>query len=509
MSGDVGGGIAASHHVPAPDAAANIEPEKYNLHFRAQRGIWILGIRLFLVQALTLPAGILLARQLGPAPFGLLAMANAIMATCALLGDLGLGAALINKRGRLSEVETRAVLTIQLLLAAVVAAVFLFIGATAGHVLFAESFAVSLVLPIVAAHVIAPFRAIAIVILDRHLLFGRVAVIELVEHLAFYVVALALGRQGLGVFGLAVAILARSLFGATLGTALSPWRPCLTKKLGEVRSLIGFGLAQQSTTILYTLNGLALPVLVGRFAGETALGLTLWAYGNAERPKSVVIDIVARVTFPFYSRLRPSDELLRRGLERALHGSLLLITLYGGLLCGTAPALIPLLYKSAWLPGIPLMYVFSALLPFASTAILLDSLLFARGEARVVRNLHILRLGLLWTLALPTTWMWSANGFAVALALATVCCVVAQVRSARRFAAPRDLLGVAKGPFLAGTASAATSRIVIDALGGELSALGVGVAALAGAMAFGLVEGLFDRMHLRAFLRLLTRRGRP
>ena len=38
----------------------------------------------------------------------------------------------------------------------------------------------------------------------------------------------------------------------------------------------------------------------------------------------------------------------------------------------------------------------------------------ARGAAGLVRNLHLLRLVLTWSLALPATWRFGPTGFALA-----------------------------------------------------------------------------------------------
>ncbi len=472
---------------------------------RARRGVWMLLWRFGAVQALTLATGIFLARWLGPEPFGLLAVAQALIGIFGLVGDLGLGAALIQKQGAVADGERHAVFTVQVLLATALGALVLALGPPVAGLVWKAELSRALLGPIVLATMIAPYRSLALVSLERDLRFARVAAIETGEHAAYCGVALALAHEGWGVAALAGAILARNVGGALLAALLAGWRPRFTTALGLVRPLIAFGVAQQTSNIVFVGASLVLPVTVGRYAGERLLGLVLWAVGNAERPKPL-LDVIARVAFPSYARLGATPETLRAGLDRTLHGGLLATALYGGLLGGVAPVLVPLLYTNRWVEGVPYLYVFLALTPLLTTTILLDVTFLARGDARVVRNAHLVRLALSWGLAIPATRTWGVPGFLGAHALAMLAFAAAEVALARSFAPPSFLLRVALWPLVAGALAALAARAALG-IPGLAPLATVAVATAAGAAAFAAVELLLDRARVEATVRLLV--GRP
>jgi O-antigen/teichoic acid export membrane protein len=473
---------------------------------KASRGIKILLVRLGLLQVPTLIVGILLARILEQTPFGVFAIAVAIASMANIMGDLGLSAALLQRHEAIEEDQLRATFTVQALLGLGAGALALLAGPLAERLLWGTSDASSILLPVVLGMIVLPpLRAVPTMVLERELAFGRVTAIELGEHFTYCAVALGLAWQGWGVDSLGLAVLARSAVGLFLAVLLTPWRPRFTTRLAGVRPLLSFGIAHQSGTFVYMLNGLLAPLLVGRFAGASALGFVLWAIGNAERPKPL-LEIISRVAFPSYARLRASAEIVQAGLERTVHGGLLATSLYAGLLGGVAPTFVALVYTPVWLPGVPFLYLFLVVSPLVVLTILLDVAFLARGEARTVRNLHGLRFLLSVAFALPATWHFGAAGFVIAHGVAMAGFCLAEILCARRFVRLGPVLRAACGPLSAGVAAAAVSRGTLLGLASLSPLLSLPLAVVAGGLAFALVEWFFDRERLRRSVGFLTRK---
>jgi len=476
---------------------------------KASRGIKILIGRLALIQVPSLVVGILLARILEQRPFGILAIAVSIAWVANIMGDLGLGAALIQRHEAIEEDQLRATFTVQALVGLGAGVLALFAGPVAERLFWGTDDASDILLPVVLGTIVfPPLRAVPTMVLERQLAFGRVTAIEVGEHFTYFAIALVFAWQGWGVASLALAVLARSAVGIFLALLLSPWRPRFTTRLTAVRPLLSFGIAQQSGTLVYMLNSLLAPFLVGRFAGASALGLVLWAIANAERPKPL-LEIISRVAFPTYARLRASAEVVQTGLERTLHGSLIAIAFYAGLLGGVAPTFVALVYRPVWLPGVPFLYVFLALSPIVTLTILLDVAFMARGEARTVRNLHGLRFLLGLALALPVTWRFGAAGFVIAHAVAMAGFALGELLCARSFVRVGPALRAAWGPLSAGAAAAAAGRcslLGLSALSALSPLLSLPLAVAAGGVAFALVEWFFDRERFCRSLGFLTRK---
>lgn len=487
---------------PAPEQAITFK----DVRTKASRGVKVLLGRLALIQLPSLAAGIMLTRILEQRPFGVLAMAVSIASMANIMGDLGLGAAILQRHEALEEEELRATFTVQTLLGLGAGALALLAGPRAESLLWGTSDASRILLPVVLGTIILPpLRAVPTAVLERQLAFGRVTAIEVGENFTYFAVALGLAWRGWGVASLGVAVLARSVVGLFLALMLTSWRPRFTTRLAAVRPLLPFGIAQQSGTFVYMLNSLLAPLLIGRFAGASALGLVLWAIGNAERPKPL-LEIISRVAFPSYARLRASAEIVQAGLERTIHGCLTAIALYIGLLGGVAPVFVAFVYKPVWLPGVPFLYLFLAVLPLITLTILLDVAFAARGEARIVRNLHGLRFLLAVTFALPATWRFGAAGFVIGHGLAMAGFAFAEVLCARRFVRLGPVLRAACGPLSAGAVGAIASRGTLVALSGLPPLLSLPLAVTVGAIAFALFEWYFDRERLLRSLRFLTRK---
>src|SRR5688572_4757257 len=94
-------------------------PATREIHQRAQRSLWLVLSRQALVALLMFASGIVLARTLAPADFGLFAIAMFVVVFIGMIADLGLHAALIQRSADLSTHDLRAAFTAQQLAATV------------------------------------------------------------------------------------------------------------------------------------------------------------------------------------------------------------------------------------------------------------------------------------------------------------------------------------------------------------------------------------------------------
>lgn len=467
--------------------------------------------RLVAVQALGLVGGILLSRTLGPAPFGALAVASAIISSLSFFGDLGLRAAMIQSFAALEEAELRAIFTVRAGLAALTGAAALLAAPAAERAVWGTDSAADLIPPLVLGLVLLePVRSTCTALLERDLRFGRVATIEVAEVAAYYAVGLHLALTRGGAEALAGGVLARAVVGTGLGLALAAWRPRLTLHVQPARRFLRFGLSWQATQFLLFLNSLVTPVVVGRFVGDAALGFVLWAHGNAGRIMPV-FEAVSRVAFPAFARLAASAEVVRRALPRTVHGGLVVACLYEALLVGTGDLLVAVLYGPSWTVGVPLLVAYAAVFPFVTVTILVDVTLLAQGRATLVRNLHALRFVAFLGAALWLTPPYGALGFVAAHVLGTAVHVAADLYvAARGGELPLGTLArVAAAPLVAGLAAVAAARGTVAAATALPPAVGLVLAATAGALAFTAVELALDRPRLFELARDLRVRGGP
>jgi O-antigen/teichoic acid export membrane protein len=297
--------------------------------------------------SLQLGVGIVLARLLTPADFGIVALASVVLGLTTVLGDLGMGAALV-QRPAMMERHVRAAFTFSLLFGVAVATV------------------VALASPLVAALMREPaltpvlrvlalgfaLRSLAVVagaLLRRQLDFRKLFVIDTTSSLFAYAgLALTLAFLGYGVWSLVWGGLLHALLASTLQMAAvrHPVRPLLAR--AELRDLLRFGTgATMSACANYVaLNGDNF--VVGRWMGAASLGLYNRAYNLMNLPQTYATGVMSSVLLPAFARLQNEPERLRRGyLLSTKFAAAVTGPVMGGMVVA-APHLVPALYGPQW-----------------------------------------------------------------------------------------------------------------------------------------------------------------
>ncbi|MEJ7783524.1 MAG: oligosaccharide flippase family protein [Solirubrobacteraceae bacterium] len=339
--------------------------------------------------------GLVLARLLVPDQYGLIALAQSVVAITAVISGGGFGAALIGREAEPEQEELAAVFGLQLLLSmglmvvAIVAGVFL---GTVGLLIAI----MSLALPIDA------LRVVPAVLLERRLRYGLLVQAEIIDLVAYNILAIALVVAGLGVEGVAIAGVGRAIAGTVVLLRYGPrafTRPSL--RLAPVRGILAFGVAFQSVGFLVVVRDWLLNVGIAVVAGNAAVGF--WALTS--RLLSVVglvLESLWRVTYPAVARLLDAGEKPEAMLERGLNFVALATGAFAVALAGSAPVLIPVLLGDRWEPTI-------AIVPWAAVALFLSGplstvaggYLFAVGAANQVLR-TVLVQAVVWLIAALT-----------------------------------------------------------------------------------------------------------
>jgi PST family polysaccharide transporter len=216
-------------------------------------------------------------------------------------GDAGLGGALIQKKAEPTQAELSSVFILQVGIALLV---LVLIGFGAPLVRFvwhdlpdgAEWVFRALSL----GRLLTGVRVIPQILMERQLLFGRLAAIEVASTFGFYGGASIAAIAGLGVWSLVIGTLLQGFLSTALALALRPWKPSLIFDREALRPIIKFGIPFQAKNLIGFVNGAITPVYAGAVLGAKALGLIQWAQTTAYFPLKLVT-IMGRVAFPLYS----------------------------------------------------------------------------------------------------------------------------------------------------------------------------------------------------------------
>ena len=294
-----------------------------------------------------LAIGILLARLLTPADFGIVTLAYVVLGFVGPLNDLGIGAALV-QRVELTERHLRVAFTSSLGLGLAVA-LGMVAAAPAAARLLGDTAVTPVLRTLSLAFVISSTATVADAMLQRRLDFKRQSFVDTGSHLLGYGgVAITLALLGYGVWSLVWGALVQALGAATAQLAIvrHPMRPLLARR--ELRDLLhfGFGSTVNALVSYVALNGDNF--VVGRWIGAAGLGLYSRAYGLMNLPHTLFASVVTRVLFPAFSRAQGDPARLRRAYLLVTGLTAMIAAPAMGTLAVAAPHLVLGLYGPQW-----------------------------------------------------------------------------------------------------------------------------------------------------------------
>lgn len=296
---------------------------------------------------------LILARLLDPSAYGVVAMALVVTSFFNVFGDLGLGAALI-QRPSLTEEQRSSAFWVT-----VAASVVLLLAGILLARPMAAFYRTPQVAPVIVAlsftAVLTALSAVQKALLTREMDFRSLEVRQMVATGIAAVVAIGLALSGAGVW----AIVAQSVVFALVGTLLlwraATWRPRLLVSRAAIRDLGGFGVHVTGTQMLFFFNRNIDTLLIGRVLGTAALGAYNIAYQLMMLPLNQVAGIVADVLLPAFARLQHDHAALRESWLRAVRLTAVLVAPMMIGMVVIAPLAVPVVLGDQWLAVIPVV----------------------------------------------------------------------------------------------------------------------------------------------------------
>jgi PST family polysaccharide transporter len=481
----------------------SVSVEASSLERRARRGVVLLGVRSVAVQLVVLVGNVQLYRLLSPAEFGTFAIVQFAIGVFALFGDAGLAAALIQKHAEPSPRELSSTWTLQLLVGVV--ALVVLAGAAPFVVAIwpnmpASSTAILRCLAF--GFLLTMLRVVPTLLMERKLRFGRLAALEFVLTLGFYVPAVVLARQGMGALALGYAIVIQGVLGVVGAFALEPFRPRLGLEREVIAPVLRFGVAFQAKHVFgFALNAV-LPIYAGAALGQAALGQLGWAQATGFFPVRLV-QLIGRVGFPLFSRLQGDRGRFVRAVERSLHVCALGTFVFVALVFGIGAPLVRVIFTERWLPSLPLLYVYTGAISLGFITPVFMPVIDSMGKPRIGTWLSAFFMVLVWVLAPLGVWLDGTLGFALAYAAMVVIGNVAITVVVRRLLPELAVVSLLLPAALAALVTALVGRVVLTGwIDGPLR-LVLSIAALI--VVFAAAVLLFDRRALSDVRSLLQR----
>jgi len=376
---------------------------------RAVSGVLVLTLRKFALRAVSYLGSIFLARLLTPEIFGVFAIVSFIIAFFSFFSDVGLGAALIQKKDRLTQKDLAATFTLQQLLVLLVVVLIFLISPFLANKYNLGTQGVWLIRVFSISLFLSSLKTIPSILLERRLKFAKLIVPEIIEVISFQLIAVGLAWLGFGIWSFIFGLLVRSLLGVIALYWISPWRPSFAWDLNITKRLISFGIPFQLNGFIAMIKDAVMPLFVGAVSGAAALGYLNWALTFSKLPILFMSDIF-RVTFPTYSRIQHNKQLLKAAIEKTIRFTNLFLFPAVFLLAATAKPIIRLVFTDKWLPALPAFYVhLFGILVVGITNTFMDSF-WAMGKTKIAIRLLIIFTIINWATSVPLVYKYGFIG---------------------------------------------------------------------------------------------------
>ncbi len=400
---------------------------------RAVKGVVVLTGRTFFLQAIALFSQLLLFAYLGSYEFGVFTIVTAIVNFLVYFSDIGLAAALIQKKEKPTEVDLRTTFFVQQTLILIVIGVTIVLTPFFVQKYSLTSDGQMLLYALAVSLLFSSLKSIPSVLLERKLEFVKLVFPQILEQTVYYMVLVALAMREFGLKSFTFAVLARGLTGLIAIYILQPWLPGFAFSKSTLKGLFKFGIPYQVNTFLATFKDDGITLILGGILGPIGVGILSFAQKLARIPLTFFMDTVTRVTFPAFSRMQDAGEHLERSVTRSIFFICLLVfpSLVGIVIL--APILVSVVPKyNHWTPAlIPLVFVAINFL-FAAATTQLTNLLNAIGKIKITFYLMIMWTVLSWVLIPLLAVRYGVVGASIGYSLVGVSSIIAII-IARRF----------------------------------------------------------------------------
>ncbi len=347
------------------------------------------GVERLSGQLIRFVIGIILARLLMPAEFGLIGMLAIFMGVAQVFVNCGFGEGLIQKQNTTRQDEC-SVFYLNVAFGTLAAALLYFAAPWIAE-FYHQPPLVSLTRLMALDVVINSFGILQTMLLMKQIDFKTQLKISMISTSISGAIAVAMAMRGFGVLSLAAQILIGDLLRVILLWTLHGWRPSAVFSLASLRELMPYGSRLFAAGLLNSIFIEIYSLVIGRLYAPAALGLFTRAKQMQQLPVDNLCSIVSRVSFPVFASVQHDKPMLKRGVRKAVRGLVLLnFPMMIGLAVVARPLVLVLLTEkwAACIPYIQLLCISGAVYPLSLIHL---NALSAQGRSDLFLRLEIIK----------------------------------------------------------------------------------------------------------------------
>ena len=360
---------------------ANGSEQEPSLKHRVLRSVaWVAGLT-YSGQVIRWAVTIYVIRLLSPADFGLMAKATVFIGFLMMISELGLEAAIIQKKS-ITEDQLTHVFGLIIFSNILIGLVFFFISPS-----IADFYSDPRLLPILrvlsSIFIFIPFYVLPRGLLLRSMNFKLKSTIDLIGTLSGAGVTLLLALMDYGIWSLVFGGIATQFIWA-IGYNIANKKILLPRfAIKGYSQFISFGGYLTGSRVLWYFYSRSDIFIGGKFLENKLLGIYSVALQLASIPIDKFIPIISQVAFPAYSIIQTDLKQVRSHfLKSARTISSIMFLLYGGLFI-VAPQLVGIFLGAKWSEVVVPLKLLCLIMPFRAISSLFSPVLNGLGRPDV------------------------------------------------------------------------------------------------------------------------------
>jgi O-antigen/teichoic acid export membrane protein len=341
------------------------------------------------IQLVSLVIGVILARLLTPADYGLIGMITVFFALAMVFVNSGFGAAYIQKKDA-TETDASTIFFFNIFVS-ILFYIVLWFSAPFIAKFYEQEQLISLTRVAAIVLIINSFGMMQISKLTKEVNFKRKSVISLASTIISGIIGITAALNNFGVWSLVIQQITMSLTNVLGLWIFYNWKPVLIFNIASLKSMFSFSAWILFSNIIKTIFDNIYILTIGKFFPAAQLGFYTKAKGYQQVATQQPASAISIVSFPVFSKLQNDKIALKNSMRKFLTHTLFFIAPISAILMVIAKPLILLLLTGKWIPMVPyfqLLLVIGFLYPFHLMNV---QLLFAQGKSKLNFNISLIK----------------------------------------------------------------------------------------------------------------------
>ena len=359
------------------------------LEHRVVSGVaWSFSEKL-LSMVVQMAVSIIVARQLAPADFGVMAILTFFTSVALTIVDSGFSQTLIRKESP-TDGEYRSVLGFNVAMSAILYVVLVALAYPLAR--FYEQPVISDIAPIL--FLVLPINSLCVVqtvMFTREFRFALLSKVVFASSLISGIVAVVMALAGCGIWSLVAQRLLMMGIKAVAFWSIRRWRSTERFSLSLLRSMAPFSLRLLATDLISAVYNNVAQLFIGKLYSAHALGFYSQAQKLKDLPVTSTVQAVQGVTYPALAKIADTDEKFSAGYLRIINllSFVIFPTMLG--LVAIAPEMFMLLLGEKWMPTVPYFEILALSGIFYPLAIVSYNIIKVRSDGRVILRLEVVK----------------------------------------------------------------------------------------------------------------------